>query len=71
MQPISTAIPIFEDASRTVGRHTENGIEVDAVTQWIQNNDDTKNPKFGYFDASSGADNVLYADSGFDLILNR
>jgi hypothetical protein len=33
MQPISTAIPIFEDASRTVGRQTENGIEVDAVTQ--------------------------------------
>jgi hypothetical protein len=31
----------------------------------LQNNDDTENPKFGYFDASSGADNVLYADSGF------
>ena len=28
---ISTAIPLFEgDASRTVGRETENGIEVDA-----------------------------------------
>ena len=28
---------------------------LDAVTQWVQNNNDTKNLKIGYFGASTGA----------------
>jgi len=38
---------------------------LDAVTQWIQNNNDTKNLKIGYFGASTGAAAALYAASSF------
>jgi putative phosphoribosyl transferase len=38
---------------------------LDAVTQWVQNNDDTKNLKFGYFGASTEAAAALYAASSF------
>ena len=38
---------------------------LDAVTQWVQNNDDTKNLKIGYFSASTGAAAALYAASSF------
>jgi putative phosphoribosyl transferase len=38
---------------------------LDAVTQWVQNNDDTKNLKIGYFGASTGAAAALYAASSF------
>ena len=36
-----------------------------AVTQWVQNNSDTKNLKIGYFGASTGAACALYAASSF------
>jgi dienelactone hydrolase len=38
---------------------------LDAVTQWVQNNNDTKNLKIGYFGASTGAAAALYAASSF------
>ena len=38
---------------------------LDAVTQWVQNNSDTKNLKIGYFGASTGAAAALYAASSF------
>jgi putative phosphoribosyl transferase len=38
---------------------------LDAVTQWVQNNNDTKNLKIGYFSASTGAAAALYAASSF------
>ena len=36
-----------------------------AVTQWVQNNNDTKNLKIGYFGASTGAAAALYATASF------
>jgi len=36
-----------------------------AVTQWVQNNNDTKNQKIGYFGASTGAAAALYAAASF------
>ena len=38
---------------------------LDAVTQWVQNNNDTKNMKIGYFGASTGAAASLYAALSF------
>ena len=38
---------------------------LDAVTQWVQNNIDTKNLKIGYFGASTGAAASLYAAASF------
>jgi putative phosphoribosyl transferase len=38
---------------------------LDAVTQWVQNNNDTKHMKIGYFGASTGAAASLYAASSF------
>jgi putative phosphoribosyl transferase len=38
---------------------------LDAVTQWVQNNRDTKNLKIGYFGTSTGAAAALYAASSF------
>ena len=38
---------------------------LDAVTQWVQKNNDTKNLKIGYFGASTGAAAALYAASSF------
>jgi putative phosphoribosyl transferase len=38
---------------------------LDAVTQWVQNNSDTKNLSIGYFGASTGAAAALYAASSF------
>jgi putative phosphoribosyl transferase len=38
---------------------------LDAVTQWVQNNDDTKKLGIGYFGASTGAAAALYAASSF------
>ena len=38
---------------------------LDAVTQWVQNNIDTKNNKICYFGASTGAAASLYAASSF------
>jgi putative phosphoribosyl transferase len=38
---------------------------LDAVTQWVQNNSDTKNLKIAYFGASTGAAAALYAASSF------
>jgi putative phosphoribosyl transferase len=38
---------------------------LDAVTQWVQNNNDTKNLKIGYFGVSTGAAAALYAASSF------
>jgi putative phosphoribosyl transferase len=38
---------------------------LDAVTQWVQNNDDTKKLSIGYFGASTGAAAALYAASSF------
>ncbi|MDQ5869209.1 MAG: dienelactone hydrolase family protein [Thermoproteota archaeon] len=38
---------------------------LDAVTQWVQNNNDTKNLNIGYFGASTGAASALYAASSF------
>ena len=38
---------------------------LDAVTQWVQNNNDTKNLKIGYFGASTGAAAALYAAASF------
>ena len=38
---------------------------LDAVTQWVQSNNDTKNLKIGYFGASTGAAAALYAASSF------
>ncbi len=36
-----------------------------AVTQWVQNDDDTKGLKLGYFGASTGAAAALFAASSF------
>jgi putative phosphoribosyl transferase len=38
---------------------------LDAATQWVQNNNDTKNLKIGYFGASTGDAAALYAASSF------
>jgi putative phosphoribosyl transferase len=38
---------------------------LDAVTQWVQKNNDTKNLKIGYFGGSTGAAAALYAASSF------
>ncbi len=38
---------------------------LDAVTQWVQNNNDTKHLSIGYFGASTGAAAALYAASSF------
>jgi putative phosphoribosyl transferase len=38
---------------------------LDAVTQWVQNNSDTKNLKIGYFGASTGAATALYVAASF------
>jgi dienelactone hydrolase len=38
---------------------------LDAVTQWVQNNNDTKNLSVGYFGASSGAAATLHTASSF------
>jgi len=38
---------------------------LDAVTQWAQNNNDTKKLSIGYFGASTGAAAALYAASSF------
>jgi putative phosphoribosyl transferase len=38
---------------------------LDAITQWVQNNIDTKDLKIGYFGASTGAPAALYATSSF------
>ncbi len=38
---------------------------LDAVTQWVQNNNDTKNLNVGYLGASTGAAAALYAASSF------
>jgi putative phosphoribosyl transferase len=38
---------------------------LDAVSQWVQNNNDTKNLKIGYFGASTGAAAALYAAASF------
>ena len=38
---------------------------LDAVTQWVQNNSDTKNLSIGYFGASTGAAAALYAAASF------
>ena len=38
---------------------------LDAVSQWVQNNHDTKNQKIGYFGASTGAAAALYAAASF------
>jgi putative phosphoribosyl transferase len=38
---------------------------LDAVSQWVQNKNDTKNQKIGYFGASTGAAAALYAAASF------
>jgi putative phosphoribosyl transferase len=38
---------------------------LDAVTQWVQNNNDIKNLSIGYFGASTGAAAALYAAASF------
>jgi putative phosphoribosyl transferase len=38
---------------------------LDAVTQWVQNDNDTRNMKIGYFGASTGAAAALYAAASF------
>ena len=38
---------------------------LDAVTQWAQNNNETKNLNIGYFGASTGAAAALYAAASF------
>ena len=38
---------------------------LDAVSLWVQNNNDTKNLKIGYFGASTGAAVALYAAASF------
>jgi putative phosphoribosyl transferase len=38
---------------------------LDAVSQWVQNNNYTKNQKIGYFGASTGAAAALYAAASF------
>jgi putative phosphoribosyl transferase len=39
-----------------------------AVTQWVQNNNDTKNLKIGCFGASTGAAAALYAAASFRIV---
>lgn len=38
---------------------------LDAVTQWVQNDNETKNLNIGYFGASTGATAALYAAASF------